>query len=118
MSPPRVYRVMGQRFQVKLYAHIKYEDKDGVVLGLTKSDEQEVHLATHNIGPDRARETYLHELLHVVFNFAAIDRGLDMAIEEDIIKRVSPILLQALRDNPRVCEYLTGHWVGGKKGAQ
>lgn len=59
------------------------------------------------------RETLLHELLHVVmedkaeavFNFESDSKSYDK--EENLIRLISPVLMQLINDNPELWEYLS-----------
>ena len=59
------------------------------------------------------RETLLHELLHVVmedkaeavFNFDPDKKEYDK--EENLIRLISPVLMQLIIDNPELWEYLS-----------
>lgn len=72
------------------------------------------------VGPDthddlHRREVVLHELLHLVFEHAALaDHFLEAAergrgpSEEEFAQRLAPPLLELLRRNPALVAYLTG----------
>lgn len=66
-------------------------------LGTTDCDRLEILLSTEQ-SPERRRVTLMHEVLHVVFDLAGIGIGEDK--EEDLIRPLTPALLQILRDNP------------------
>lgn len=51
-----------------------------------------------------AKETLLHELLHAC-NYPTFV-GKENVSEEDIVNATAPVLLQVLRDNPELIEYL------------
>lgn len=59
------------------------------------------------------RETLLHELLHVVledksdaiFNFEADKKDYDK--EENLVRLVSPVLMQLINDNPELLKFLS-----------
>lgn len=56
------------------------------------------------------KEILLHEILHAVFYSSGltIEGGLRQVedIEEHVVGRLSPVLLQTLRDNPELAAYL------------
>ncbi|MFZ4431667.1 MAG: hypothetical protein ACOYOQ_00570 [Microthrixaceae bacterium] len=58
-----------------------------------------------NQSGDRLRATLLHEVIHALCDVAAVD---DDKAEEAVATRLAPLLLDVLRDNPRLVEYLTG----------
>ena len=49
--------------------------------------------------------TVLHEILHACADVVGVD---DDKAEERVVTVLSPALLQVLRDNPRLVEWLTG----------
>ena len=59
------------------------------------------------------RETLLHELLHVVmedkaeavFNFESDTKSYDK--EENLIRLISPVLMQLINDNPELWQFLS-----------
>ena len=119
---PTRTRIMGQVFKVRqtktLTVHLHEtsigegtEDKETTIdlLGMTDNDMQEVFLYTEQ-GPDKMRETFLHEHLHAMLTLAGISDQADAEVEERIVKRLAPIMLQFLRDNPNVYTFLTGRY--------
>jgi hypothetical protein len=52
------------------------------------------------------RDTLLHELLHAIFDTSGLAHSWQNADEEDAIRRISPLLLDVLRSNPKLVEYL------------
>lgn len=110
---------MGQRFAVRTVAHMIH-DHEGhpstTLLGQTDRDAQEIILST-SVGDDKAREVYIHEVLHTMTGLTGLTTNLSFAEEEDLVNRMAPVLLQFLRDNPTVYTYLTGRYVGGKGSA-
>jgi hypothetical protein len=63
------------------------------------------------IEPDQAdcqkRDTLLHETLHIVADLAGLADEWGAKKEETTVSRLSPVLLQVLRDNPKLLAYLT-----------
>ncbi len=66
---------------------------------------------TIHVDPDQARsqmrDTLLHEVLHAVANMTALDNEWGDEQEEEVILRLAPALLDVLRRNPRLVEFLT-----------
>lgn len=62
--------------------------------------------------PDRAdmisRETLLHEILHAVASVAGLDHELGAELEEKVVRRLAPILLDAFLRNSGLVKYLCG----------
>ena len=101
---PERTMVAGIPFTVETSPGIHIEDGDGDdakhydVLGLCRSDAQVITIATEQ-GPDRLRETFLHEHLHAMFDAAGLRDTLTFDQDESVAKRLAPILLQFLRVN-------------------
>ena len=110
---PRRTRIMGQKFTVGVHKYLAVEHpvhpgQTLEVLGLCDNDAQMIALDPEQ-GPDKLRETYLHEHLHAMIGLAGM-RDMLGDNEEEVVKRISPILLQFLRDNPGVYTFLTGRY--------
>jgi hypothetical protein len=58
------------------------------------------------MGPDVARETFLHEAMHGMWYQTLLDRQYRDKQEEDIIYSLAPKILEFLRDNPEAVEFL------------
>lgn len=79
--------------------------------GQTNGSRAEIHvrLATgqHEI---HMKEVLLHEVLHACFYASGITIEGTLRVQDDIeeytVARVSPVLLQTLRDNPQLSKYL------------
>lgn len=60
--------------------------------------------------PARLRATLLHEVLHVVMNVSGLSFRFndkeDRVNEESVVREVSTLLYQVIRDNPDLVEYL------------
>jgi hypothetical protein len=95
-------------------AGIYHEDTPIEILGLTNPDEQVILFESVDAAPDVQAVVVLHETLHAIFSQIGIRDLLDQHAEESITKRLSPLLLQVLRENPRLIEYLVDRRVGGK----
>jgi hypothetical protein len=54
-----------------------------------------------------ARETLMHELLHVVCEVTGLHEKWGKSKEERIVRRLSPMLLELLQRNPDLVKYLT-----------
>lgn len=53
---------------------------------------------------DKTRATLVHELLHALWELGALDEGQ----EEVVINTLAPLILDTLRRNKRLTEYLLG----------
>lgn len=60
--------------------------------------------------PSQLRDTLLHETLHAVMNLIGVGKGdpplLDYAAEERLVNALSPLLLDMLRRNPPLVDFL------------
>jgi len=79
--------------------------------GVEDSDslgEWDARTATINYDPTQTlpvlRETILHEMLHCAFEHT----GVDPETHEQLIRSISPLLLEMLRRNPELVEWLVG----------
>lgn len=51
------------------------------------------------------KEIFLHELLHACISLTGLDYRLnnkEVITEEDVVRSISPILLQVIQDNPKI----------------
>lgn len=53
-------------------------------------------------------DTLLHEVLHACFELIGASSDIDHDTEEKLVRRLSPVLIQVLRDNPDLIEEITG----------
>ncbi len=122
---PSTVKVLGTRFKVSQRANLRiavedaastvYAPEEGIfhehdtigVLGLTDTDASVIVIETCQ-SDDKFGVTFIHELLHAVMAEAGIRDAIDSDTEERVVKRISPILRQVLKDNPRVYTFLTG----------
>jgi len=108
-KPPGVVRVMGQRFTVSQRTELTVEDVHGNqiegCIGVCDVNSNTIGIVS-TLGPERERETLLHECLHAISS--KMGYTLERSDDEDeaLVKRMAPILLDFLRSNPRVIAYL------------
>ena len=97
---PRTVRVGPYRYKVV--------DRHGSEnLGECEVDKLRIHVQVGQ-PPDSERDTLLHELLHACIAHSGLDRRLADDVEEDVVRSLSPILLDTLRRNKNLIAYLTG----------
>lgn len=77
-----------------------------ILLGQTDHDKLTI-IFDEKMHANLARETLMHELLHVVNQVTGLRFKWGNAKEERIVQRLSPILLELLQRNPDVVKYLT-----------
>ena len=108
---PRAIRIVGQRYKVQQQANLHVQDHNDEaptgVDGLMDTTHQ-IMMIDPTIGSDRLREVFLHESLHAMVNAAGLHRDILEGRDEQVIKRLAPILLDFLKANPQVYTYLTG----------
>lgn len=59
-----------------------------------------------DLPPDVERETFMHELLHAVFDQNGLAHEWGEEVTESATRRTSPVLLALLRDNPKLIAFL------------
>lgn len=76
-----------------------------------KLGECEPRTCTITIDPDQARsqlaDTVVHECLHASFDVIGAMEDVTDDIEERLVRRLAPVLLQVLQDNPGLVAWLT-----------
>lgn len=98
---PHVYRIVRDRAAI---------DRAGQAMSATllgHCDRQALEIA---VAPDLAgtvtAETVVHELLHAITDLTGLEDRLGDALEEEVVRALSPRLLELLRDNPDLVAYL------------
>lgn len=120
---PRSTRIMGQKFLIRTAEQVEVptgrvsaEDLERhgegwvheehlQVLGVCDRDQMVIGM-TLDTGWDRFRETFLHENLHAMIAKSGMNNDILHGLEENVVARLSPILLQFVRDNPRALRFL------------
>ena len=106
---PASVRLLGQSFAIELV------DRDDAVLGGAAVDMERVgtvHITKQRISiakdmaSDQERDTVLHEVLHALIR--VINLMPKEQEEERIVVALAPLILDALRRNPNLVEYLVG----------
>jgi len=91
-----------------------HEDESIPLLGLTDPDGGVLLIESANASYDVQRTVTLHEVIHACLDQVGIRDTIDANDEESVAKRLAPLLLQTLNDNPRLVEYLLNRRVLGK----
>jgi hypothetical protein len=68
-----------------------------------------------DLAPSQLAETTIHELLHAVFSLIGAGEDVTGEVEERLVLRLAPVLLQVLRANPALVSYLTANPSGGPR---
>lgn len=127
IKPPRVLRLIGQRYPIRFHAAIHIHDEQGNTVteaanGFTDRNTGEIGLHL-GLGPDVERVVMLHEVLHAIVGATGMHQdilsegGPVGGTEEQVVNRLTPILLAVLQDNPKLYEYLTDRRVLGAGSA-
>lgn len=80
--------------------------RDGLY-GLTNNVEMVIYLDPES-GPQRERDNVVHELLHALMDYTGLDKTLGEVDEEEVALRLAPVLIDLLRTNRKLVDYLTG----------
>ncbi len=105
MSMPTVVRLLTQRVRVNKARTLEHIDEEGhknEAWGMFDSDQLAIHIRIGQ-APDRERETFMHENLHLIVNACKMS---EVNSEEELVSRLSPVVLSWLRENPRAVAYL------------
>lgn len=87
-------------YRIIIEQHEGYWNKDDIrVYGEFDERTSTINLDV-DASADVMRETILHEILHVILGMYNKD-------DEDLVRILSPILLQVIRDNPKLTLALT-----------
>lgn len=99
--------LIGQRFDVVVVpsddAVLESPRADITNVGTIRLTPQRITIAG-SMGPDQARDTLLHEVLHGLLRIVNLIP--DDKEEERVVVALAPLLLDALRRNPGLVEYL------------
>ena len=87
-----------------------YLDKEGAergktLVGLSELNDQKITIS--EAADDYMADTLLHEILHQCIMVTGIEIR-NLKLEEQLITTITPMLLDTLRRNPEVVEYLLG----------
>jgi len=105
---PLQVRILGQVFPIETEDS---EDFTRVANGEIHGDEQRIRIAD-GIGPDKERETLLHEVLHGISILMASE------LDERQIRTISNGLYAVLQENPQLVRFLTYGLGGGRWHAE
>lgn len=60
------------------------------------------------LGEDRTAETLTHEVLHALMEMTGIANDVESNLEESMVTRLAPVVLDLLRRNPALVHFLCG----------
>jgi len=76
-------------------------------MGNSDFDKVEI-MVRKGLRKSKAQEILVHELLHTCTypSFTGVYEGEEKLMTEEFVNAVAPVLLQVLKDNPKLVEYL------------
>jgi hypothetical protein len=108
---PKSVLVGPHRYQIKYAADAI--DQRSLAEGEARLGECDHKALTILVDPRQAetqiQDTLLHETLHAAMSVIGATEDVTDQIEERLVLRLAPVLLQLLKANPRLVGYLTGH---------
>jgi hypothetical protein len=99
---PRSIRLLGQVIPVTSVAGLTHDNED--CHGLYEPDGPYIRINRAD-GNERKRATLVHECMHAMFNAGQLSAH-PADDEEEMVSRLSPILLSWMRENRLTIEYL------------
>jgi len=97
---PHTYRIVADRAAIDRISaesdrHVGQCDHEALVITIDP-----------DLAPSQMAETILHECLHGAFSLIGACDVLSFDQEESVVRRLSPLLLEALRANQRLVSWL------------
>lgn len=105
---PHTYDILWGEGSWKKYA----KGSDDNDIGQTLVRENKLLIKGWDLALSQAQDTLLHEILHAIFRtwgWSGLDFGKGHDLEEAVVSVTTPHLLQVLRDNPKVYEWLVSN---------
>lgn len=109
---PAVLKVGALEYEVVCDAatFLALDETNRGLYGLFDDMEGKVYIRP-GLPASQQKETLTHELLHAVFVVSGLNHDFnkdERPSEEDVVNRMAPVLLAALRDNPALVRYFCG----------
>ena len=86
-------------------------DRLSVEGGDRRLGECDAQRLTITVDPDQApsqlADTLVHELLHACFDLIGAGEDVTGDVEERLVRRLAPVVVQVVADNPRLVAWLT-----------
>ena len=101
MKPPPTIKLGGHDWTIRHAASIS--DSEEFLYGRTSTRKSLIEVEASQ-SPQQKRDTVLHEVLHACLTHLSITLVDDE--EEKIVRGLTPWLLAALRDNPKLVRFL------------
>lgn len=86
-------------------ARVRFESLEAI--GFTSTHEQCIYVDPE-LNEDMRAEVLLHEILHAICEATGIGTSFEEDKEEQFIATISPLLLDTLRRNEEIADYLIG----------
>lgn len=106
MKPPKLLRIGPFDYEVLRGAFSTLELASRDRVGECDYSDLTIRVS-HQLAPGQQRETLLHEALHAVADLAGLPSELGADLDEKIVRRLAPLLLALMRDNPKLVAFLT-----------
>ena len=109
MRPPRRIQVGAQRLTVSVdsdkVARVAAKEGASELLGNYDSRRNRILIEPHQAAGQKV-DTLLHECLHAVFDQTGLAHEWGPEVEEGVVRRLTPALLDLLRRNPKLVAFL------------
>jgi hypothetical protein len=108
-GPPKFVVVGPHRYRVTVdRAAVDRVSVEGGERVVGACDRQRLEIvADPELAPSQLADTVLHEVLHAAFDLIGAGEDIAADVEERLVLRLAPVLLQVVRANPSLVEYLT-----------
>lgn len=98
MKIPKKVKVGPHIYQIKMVTNMNYEHGS---MGITAIDKTTISIDS-NSSLTQQEDTLIHEILHTIQHQVNFLDTRDHEIEEKGVARLTPLLLQVIRDNPKI----------------
>lgn len=117
MTPPRFVTVGPHRYRiVATRAAVDRASVEGGERVFGTCDPARLTITVDpDVAPSQLADTVVHELLHAAFSLIGAGEDVTTEVEERLVLRLAPVLLQIVRGNPALVEYLTTYPSGGPR---
>jgi hypothetical protein len=106
---PRKVKVGSTRYTVQATEDALMRAEHKEMSGLSGHTDYNAIVVDQKLAADRFAEVLLHETLHATFEHCGLAydlEGQEGGLEEQVVRRLAPVLLGVLRDNPKLVRFL------------
>lgn len=82
------------------------EHELGQTLSGASNLERELFMVRPGQTKSGERDTFVHEIMHMIIAYACLNDLLPHADEEAFVARATPVLTMVIRDNPEMMDYI------------